>query len=163
MSEACMTCESDNTRRTGTAMVDGTKNEFWHCNDCGADWTTATMLSTPVVSSAPGDPDRIVVNLHDGGTITVKRQDAYFINVYEVTRHYGGPEEGGWYYNVGTPKDSVFTSDPHSIPRIRKWFIEKYGDEAHGDIYSVNGGLEIQVIVEDHPSRRWPDRRPVYC
>ena len=23
-----------------------------------------------------------------------------FLNVYEVTREYGGPEEGGWWYNA---------------------------------------------------------------
>ena len=25
-------------------------------------------------------------------------QSMYFINVYDVTQHYGGDEEGGWYY-----------------------------------------------------------------
>lgn len=26
-----------------------------------------------------------------------------FVNVYNVQQAYGGPEEGGWYYDVGTP------------------------------------------------------------
>lgn len=30
-----------------------------------------------------------------------------YLNVHAVTRHYGGPEESGWYYNVGTPLASV--------------------------------------------------------
>ena len=25
----------------------------------------------------------------------------FYINEYHVTRHYGGPEEGGWYYDAG--------------------------------------------------------------
>ena len=25
-----------------------------------------------------------------------------YVNVYETGRDYGGPEEGGWYYDVGT-------------------------------------------------------------
>lgn len=36
-----------------------------------------------------------------------------YVNAYEVTRHYGGPEEGGWWYDAGTPIASV----PVRIPR----------------------------------------------
>lgn len=30
-----------------------------------------------------------------------------YLNVYAVTRHYGGAEEGGWWYNTGEPLASV--------------------------------------------------------
>jgi hypothetical protein len=30
-----------------------------------------------------------------------------YLNAYEVTRHYGGPEEGGWWWNLFTPLASV--------------------------------------------------------
>ena len=30
-----------------------------------------------------------------------------FVNAYAVTRHYGGPEEGGWWYNAGHPLASM--------------------------------------------------------
>ena len=26
-----------------------------------------------------------------------------WVNVYDITQHYGGPEEGGWYYDRGIP------------------------------------------------------------
>ncbi len=29
-----------------------------------------------------------------------------YINAYAVTRHYGGPEEGGWHYDAGHPVES---------------------------------------------------------
>ena len=29
------------------------------------------------------------------------QQRLMYVNAYEVTRHYGGPEEGGWWYNRG--------------------------------------------------------------
>ena len=29
----------------------------------------------------------------------------WYVNVYEVYRAYGGPEEGGWYYDEGTLLD----------------------------------------------------------
>lgn len=30
-----------------------------------------------------------------------------WINIYAVERHYGGPEEGGWWYDSGTPVGSI--------------------------------------------------------
>jgi len=39
----------------------------------------------------------------------VTRQETriLYVNVYRVTRHFGGPEEGGWYYNAGEPLASI--------------------------------------------------------
>ena len=34
-----------------------------------------------------------------------------YVNVYSVTRHYGGPEEGGWWYNAGEPIESRLIAD----------------------------------------------------
>jgi hypothetical protein len=37
-----------------------------------------------------------------------------YVNVYAMSRCYGGPEEGGWYYDAGVPVTSVrveFTDD----------------------------------------------------
>lgn len=30
-----------------------------------------------------------------------------FVNAHAVTRHYGGPEEGGWWYNTGEARASI--------------------------------------------------------
>jgi hypothetical protein len=30
---------------------------------------------------------------------TVEKPDRHYISVYETTQHYGGPEEGGWWYS----------------------------------------------------------------
>ena len=29
-----------------------------------------------------------------------------YLNIYEIGQAYGGPEEGGWWYTVGTPVES---------------------------------------------------------
>lgn len=34
-----------------------------------------------------------------------------FLNTYERHMAYGGPEEGGWWYDCGTPVQSIFYSD----------------------------------------------------
>lgn len=37
----------------------------------------------------------------------VGTEQVLYVNVYRVTRHYGGPEEGGWWYDAGEPLASV--------------------------------------------------------
>jgi hypothetical protein len=179
--------------------------------------------------------------------------DLLFLNVYAVSRHYGGREEGGWWYNRGEPLASVplrarrvrghgdccaqcnrakhsLKLDPaERIPfcrylpenydqavedlardlayglrgarwsdltdleqlsyesqaiaqieqnspevyhlvvrdlfeeaRKRKELQELFADQARGDIYSVNGGVEIQVMVEESLAAPWPTERPTY-
>lgn len=35
---------------------------------------------------------------------------AVYLNTYEVQNLYGGPEEGGWWYEAGTPVQSILLS-----------------------------------------------------
>ncbi len=84
-----------------------------------------------------------------------------FVTAYEVTRHYGGPEEGGWFYNWYSPINTVSTSESNA-----EWLVEsfkkKYGDRVTGDIYSVLGGVAIAVIMEDKPAENKSTERPHY-
>lgn len=159
-----------------------------------------------------------------------------YLNVYAVTRHYGGPEEGGWWYNVGTPLASVpikaeslpghddgcyqcnqarkgeasfcrqeptedqithwlygrasldgsdipeflaseeysnwcatFPEETHLVPtnleeknlRVKE-LEEMFANEKHGNIYSVLGGTDVVVNLEESPAARWPATRPRY-
>lgn len=34
-------------------------------------------------------------------------QNQWYFNIYEIGQAYGGPEEGGWYYEYGIPVESV--------------------------------------------------------
>lgn len=36
---------------------------------------------------------------------------AVYLNTYKVWQEYGGPEEGGWWYQCGKPVQSVLISD----------------------------------------------------
>ena len=77
------------------------------------------------------------------------KHEIRFVTAYEVTRHYGGPEEGGWYYSWYDPIDSVPTSKPEEMVEE---FKTRYEDRVQGDIYSVNGGTAVSVIIEDEPA-----------
>ena len=82
-----------------------------------------------------------------------------FVTAYEVTRHYGGPEEGGWWYDWREPIDTVPTSDPAKMVEV---FKTKYEDRVEGDRFSVLGGTAVSVIIEDQPAENRSTERPHY-
>lgn len=83
------------------------------------------------------------------------------VNVYKVTRRYGGAEEGGWYYNHFTCLETYPVRNKNS-DTIKEMLLEEYKDEAHGNIYSVLGGAEIDVKIEMKPSESETTERPFY-
>lgn len=115
------------------------------------------------VCRAPGKDD------HEGETCSAcqgtgfAQRRMWYVNLYSVTRHFGGPEEGGWWYNQSEPVSSVvvtnFVDCLHEKTRLTK-----VGDDeiAEGDIYSVLGGTAYDVVIEPGPARRQPEERPRY-
>ena len=91
-----------------------------------------------------------------------------FVNAYTLTRHFGGPEEGGWWYNAGEPLASIplpFTPTGHDDGRVAPMITQlkqRYADQEHGDIHSALGGAEVVVYLEDHPARSFPRENPRY-
>lgn len=85
-----------------------------------------------------------------------------WVNAYEVTRHYGGREEGGWWFNQGEPLASLpilLEEDPKPhVERLR----ELFSHVNEGDIYSSRGGSELDITVELKPAAYWPAERPRY-
>lgn len=79
----------------------------------------------------------------------IKDGDLCLFSFYTVQRHYGGAEEGGWWYNWRTHEFSIPTL--YSIENVEN-MIELYKDKIkeyiHGDIYSVNGGVEGFIQIE---------------
>ncbi len=152
--------------------------------------------------------------------------DLLHLNLYVVTRHYGGSEEGGWWYDTGEPLASipfeavrvpgcgqcpegecqclnypddwddrvqqkmheaycdyspcteeeaiaklekslgvVYRLEPKCPEEVTQWrdkLAHLYADSAYGNIGSVNGGAELQTMLEDEPGAYWPSERPRY-
>lgn len=90
--------------------------------------------------------------------------DLTYVNAYAVTRHFGGPEEGGWWYNAGEPLASVPLANPtvDQIEAERARLKSVLADHAEGDIYSVLGGVAVEVYPQDGPAVNWPTERPHY-
>ncbi|WP_214607262.1 hypothetical protein, partial [Mycobacterium tuberculosis] len=84
-----------------------------------------------------------------------------WVNVYHVTREYGGPEEGGWYYNVYDCVEAVKTPEPE---KVKEELEEKHKDDEYGNIYSVLGGVKVKVFIEDEMAEsQGPEGSTVYC
>ena len=84
-----------------------------------------------------------------------------YATAYEVTRHFGGPEEGGWWYNWHEVIESIPAEEEHA-EAVGDGLADKYSHLNYGDIYSVNGGALVSVIVEDVPGENRDIERPRY-
>ena len=88
-----------------------------------------------------------------------------FVNAYLVHRCYGGPEEGGWWYDAGEPLASVPVErgDEAAIESWRATLLSKFADRANPrGRGSVIGGPDLEVYVEDHTAAYFPAERPYY-
>jgi hypothetical protein len=105
-----------------------------------------------------------------------------YANAYLTDRMYGGPEEGGWYYDVGEPVMSLpfVCYDESDVDEHGEWFISKYDNEsreiAMGQVYDlcVMAGVDVplkeylkdwrcdgfEVSIEDKPGEYFPKKRP---
>ncbi len=84
----------------------------------------------------------------------------FYVNVYRVTRHYGGPEEGGWWFNWYECVKSI------RVPRENFGYAlkEKLGKEfiGKGNIYSVLGGHDFLIFTENRKAQSETKERPYY-
>jgi len=107
-----------------------------------------------------------------------------YVSVYEVQRAYGGPEEGGWWYDVYSLVDTVPVATRKAGLEVRKFLEEKYKEqnEITGPLSSSKGfenlpegtedyqiprgfagdASEIAVFLEDTPGENATKERPSY-
>ena len=84
-----------------------------------------------------------------------------YVNAYAITREYGGPEEGGWWYDVAWPLGSIKAGSKRRRKKALAKLRAAHGDKASGDISSVLGGCEVWIGAEDGPAMQ-PGPRPHY-
>jgi hypothetical protein len=85
-----------------------------------------------------------------------------YVNAYAVTQHYGGPEEGGWWYRAGEPIASVPCTNDSEVNEQRARLLTVFDDVSEGDISSVLGGTQLLVTVERGVAAEWPEETPHY-
>jgi hypothetical protein len=91
----------------------------------------------------------------------------FYVNVYLVDRAYGGPEEGGWWFDYGLFQAEQSTSRheedaaTREAERLQRWCDEENA-QRRSDISSVVSEGRYVVYVEDEAGADWPAQRPHY-
>lgn len=76
------------------------------------------------------------------------------VTVHRIDQHWGGPEEGGWWYDVGYPIENIcIFSKAQAIQELIR--LHSQYEYAGEDKYDMN---------LDHAwARFYPEKRPHYC
>jgi hypothetical protein len=96
-----------------------------------------------------------------------------YITAYAVTRHFGGPEEGGWWYNwykviesIRVPKMYQRETSKRSMKAVKKRekaLQLKLEGINEGNIYHVSGGVLVVTCIEAARHENETTERPYYC
>lgn len=90
-----------------------------------------------------------------------------YVNIYIHDRAYGGPEEGGWFYDTyePVPEECVLASSVENAEEIlemkRKWCEEQNSDRRSPS--SVLSDGHYVAHLEAWPAEYKPSNRPYYC
>jgi hypothetical protein len=87
------------------------------------------------------------------------------LNVYFVDRCYGGPEEGGWYYDAGQVERTILVRKGVSLDRARDR-VQRVVDawnEGCAPLHSVLSTGRYALRVQDTLGKDYPEERPYYC
>ena len=80
------------------------------------------------------------------------------VAVYQVDRAYGGPEEGGWYYDCGTlVPETVRAYEQDDFPQASE-YVEMLQRR-----WPANEGYRVRYQIEGLPEASFPRERPYYC
>jgi len=96
----------------------------------------------------------------------------YCVSIYKIDRQYGGPEEGGWWYNCGEPvlwfgmHTRCFTTldDARDYQEVLRTTLIPELNEGRRPISSVlSEGIFSAEIDENEYPVAYPKERPYYC
>lgn len=83
-----------------------------------------------------------------------------YVNVYEVDRVCGGPEEGGWYFDTGQIIESRHVMT-HDVNRTIADLEREYPKTGDSNSVIYRGG-DYRIYVEDNPGADYPEYPPHY-
>jgi len=91
-------------------------------------------------------------------------QGVRFVNVYLEDKGYGGPEEGGWWFDCGELiRCEVWPTEEAAKARAAELEGGEYSNEGRRSRSSVLSEGEYVVGVEAQPGERhWPKTKPRY-
>ena len=109
-------------------------------------------------------PKRVIDNGLEADTkVPFEEGDIAYFSVYTTQRCYGGPEEGGWWYDADSLEYTIpFKYSAEAIPLMMEAEEERITDLVYGDLNSVNGGQEAFIRIEPKAGEVETTERPSY-
>ena len=99
------------------------------------------------------------------------RSRRQMVSIYRVERHYGGPAEGGWWYESGELIRPILKKLSGQKLRDFRDKLQRRLDRrfnksrgAYGDLNSALGDYEVRAIIhyDGDLEHNWPKYRPTY-
>jgi hypothetical protein len=96
----------------------------------------------------------------------------YYISRYSITREYGGPEEGGWWWDRSVFEEVIATCDSEDRAQFVVQTLnaaektdqeERAGGHRPAGRFSVNGGADTRYFWEDSPRQMEDTETPTWC
>ncbi|MFI5776999.1 hypothetical protein [Nocardia sp. NPDC051570] len=81
-----------------------------------------------------------------------------FVNVYSLTRYYGGPEEGGWYYDEGVLELSIQVAGEDAVDELVEELCQIYPSTKAR--FTYHGGDDYSIYIQDKPGADWSKYKP---
>ncbi|QJD50768.1 hypothetical protein KNV00_gp037 [Streptomyces phage Bmoc] len=92
-----------------------------------------------------------------------RRRNKHWVNVYFIDRAYGGPEEGGRWFNYGVCVESWQHRSRKRAEKTYKWAkAQRRYQGSNREIWSVNHRLgdTVRIEFENHEGADWDEYRP---
>lgn len=91
----------------------------------------------------------------------------YYINEYSINREYGGPEEGGWWYETGKYITchgiaAAFTLALNIKEEKLPIVIRKREEENQHPTGSVLCTGWSTIFIDTEPGKDYPTKKPIY-
>lgn len=137
-----------------------------NCRHC----KQAREAHTDQVVCPTNDADAVEAYHNDGDPDYWTRYQAEYpryLNVYRVEQSYGGPEEGGWWFDTGEPLESVVVDSKEQEEQIHAVLKTRYAPdpddrERSRGRTSAAGGYDISICTEYQFAQFFPQEKPRY-
>lgn len=100
---------------------------------------------------------------HLAHTIGYYETQHSWMNIYEVDREFGGPEEGGWYYDTGEVEVSIplHDLDADEVFALYNLMLKAFPRTGASSSVVRREG-DWRIVFSDTRGVNYPEERPLY-
>ncbi len=146
------------------SLFDHYKVQIFTCTHCG-------LITENPLDSGEGDyycPNDECGREYSGEYCTERLAKYLSIAMYETSRQYGGPEEGGWWYDTGcivagTQRSFLPEDAPQAAVYKDLLWMRIEAERKLQHRWAIDGSYSLRITIEDDAVKGYPARRPHYC